>query len=42
MGETVFFGYDRAALDREYDNRGKVANFAEYLIPLPRREQPHP
>jgi arylformamidase len=35
MGETVFFGYDRAALDREYDNRGKVANFAEYLSRYP-------
>jgi hypothetical protein len=31
MGETVFFGYDRAALDREYNNSGKVANAAEYL-----------
>ena len=35
MGETVFFGYDRAALDREYDNRGKVANTAEYLARYP-------
>ncbi len=35
MGETIFFGYDRAALDREYDNRGKVANFAEYLSRYP-------
>jgi arylformamidase len=31
MGESVFLGYDRAALDREYNNRGKVANHAEYL-----------
>ena len=31
MGETVFFGYDRAALDREYDNSGKVANAAEHI-----------
>ena len=35
MGETVFFGYDREALDREYDNRGKVANYAEYLARYP-------
>jgi arylformamidase len=35
MGETVFFGYDRAALDREYDNRGKVANYAEYIACYP-------
>jgi arylformamidase len=35
MGETVFFGYDRAALDREYDNRGKVASYAEYLARYP-------
>jgi arylformamidase len=31
MGETVFLGYDQAALDREYNNSGKVANSAEYL-----------
>jgi arylformamidase len=31
MGETVFFGYDQAALDREYNNSGKVANAAELL-----------
>jgi arylformamidase len=35
MGETVFFGYDRAALDREYDNRGKVPNYSEYLARYP-------
>lgn len=35
MGETVFLGYDRAALDREYDNRGKVARHAEYLAAYP-------
>ncbi len=31
MGEPIFRGYDRAALDREYDNRKKVANAAEVL-----------
>jgi len=35
MGETVFFGYDKAALDREYDNRGKVPNYSEYLARYP-------
>ena len=35
MGETVFLGYDRAALDREYNNSGKVANAAEYLVRYP-------
>jgi arylformamidase len=35
MGETVFLGYDQAALDREYDNRGKVVNYAEYLARYP-------
>jgi arylformamidase len=35
MGETVFLGYDRAGLDREYDNRGKVANYAEHLSRYP-------
>jgi arylformamidase len=35
MGETVFFGYDQAALDREYNNSGKVANAAEYLARFP-------
>jgi arylformamidase len=31
MGETIFLGYDREALDREYDNRGKVPGYQEYL-----------
>jgi arylformamidase len=35
MGETVFFGYDQAALDREYDNSGKVPGAAEYLARYP-------
>jgi arylformamidase len=36
MGETVFFGYDRAALDREYNNSGKVADAAKYFARYPR------
>ena len=35
MGETVFLGYDRAALDREYNNSGKVPNAAQYLARYP-------
>jgi len=35
MGETIFLGYDQAALDREYNNRAKVANAAEYLARYP-------
>jgi arylformamidase len=35
MGETIFFGYDQAALDREYNNSGKVANVADYLAWYP-------
>ena len=31
MGQPVFRGYDREALDREYDNRQKVKNAAEVL-----------
>jgi arylformamidase len=31
MGEPIFLGYDRAGLDREYDNRAKVPGFARYL-----------
>jgi arylformamidase len=31
MGETIFLGYDREALDREYDNRRKVPAHPEYL-----------
>src|SRR5215471_18885195 len=31
MSQPVFRTYDRAALDREYDNRKKVANAAEVL-----------
>jgi arylformamidase len=35
MAETIFFGYDQAALDREYNNSGKVANAGEYLARYP-------
>ena len=35
MGETVFFGYDQAALDREYNNSGKVPNATELLAWYP-------
>jgi arylformamidase len=31
MGATVYLGYDREGLDREYNNRGKVPRHAEYL-----------
>jgi len=31
MGQTILRGYDREALDREYDNRGKVPEFADYF-----------
>ena len=31
MEHPVFLGYDRAALDREYDVRGRVADHGEYL-----------
>jgi arylformamidase len=31
MGDPVFLHYDRAALDREYDNRAKVASSADVL-----------
>ena len=35
MGETIFFGYDQAALDREYNNSGKVPNAAELIARYP-------
>ena len=35
MGETVFFGYDQATLDREYNNSGKVPNATELLAWYP-------
>jgi arylformamidase len=35
MGETVFLGYDQAALDREYNNGAKIPNAAEYLARYP-------
>ncbi len=31
MAQPVFRDYDRAALDREYDNRAKVPDFAQHL-----------
>lgn len=36
MGAPIFRGYDREALDREYDNRGKVTDSADYLAWYPR------
>jgi arylformamidase len=39
MSSTVFLGYDRAALDREYDNRAKVPHFAEYLARWQRQSE---
>ena len=36
MGTTVFREYDQAALDREYDNRAKVADSADYIARYPR------
>ena len=35
MGETVFLGYDQAALDREYNNSGKIPNAAEIIAWYP-------
>ena len=35
MGETIFLGYDQAALDREYNNSGKIPNAADYLARYP-------
>src|SRR6185436_335151 len=35
MGDTIFFGYDQAALDREYNNSGKIPNAADYLARYP-------
>jgi arylformamidase len=37
MASTIFRGYDRQALDREYDNRRKVAGSAEHLAWYPRQ-----
>jgi arylformamidase len=31
VGDPIFLGYDRDALDREYDNRRKVARAAEHI-----------
>jgi arylformamidase len=39
MGQPVFRGYDRAALDREYDNRSKVADAAEWLARCTRESE---
>src|SRR5262245_30534880 len=39
MSEAIFRGYDRQALDREYNNRGKVASFADYLARYPRESE---
>src|SRR5437773_4558714 len=39
MGQTVFRHYDQEALDREYNNRLKVPEFAEYLDRWPRTSE---
>ncbi len=39
MASPIFLGYDRAALDREYNNRGKVADFADYLARYTRESE---
>jgi arylformamidase len=39
MAEHIFRGYDQEALDREYDNRRKVANSAEWLARYPRESE---
>jgi arylformamidase len=39
MSSPIFLGYDRAALDREYNNRGKVADFADYLARYTRESE---
>ncbi|MGH7264704.1 MAG: alpha/beta hydrolase [Candidatus Rokuibacteriota bacterium] len=39
MTTKVFRDYDQAALDREYDNRAKVADFADYLARYPRESE---
>lgn len=31
MSNAIFLDYDRPALDRQYDNRGSVPDFADYL-----------
>jgi arylformamidase len=39
MTTKVFRDYDQAALDREYDNRAKVPDFADYLARYPRESE---
>ncbi len=39
MSEVVFRGYDRVGLDKEYNNRGKVPDFADYLARYPRESE---
>ena len=39
MTQAIFRGYDRPGLDREYNNRAKVANFADYLARYARESE---
>ena len=39
MATPIFLGYDRAALDPEYNNRGKVKNALRLYLPLSGRER---
>ncbi len=39
MAQPVFRDYDRAALDREYDNRAKVRGFAQHLERFAKRSK---
>jgi arylformamidase len=39
MTQAIFRGYDRPGLDREYNNRAKVASFADYLARYARESE---
>jgi arylformamidase len=39
QSQAIFRGYDRQGLDREYNNRGKVAGFADYLARYARESE---
>jgi arylformamidase len=39
VSAPIFLGYDRAGLDREYNNRAKVADFADHLARYARESE---
>ena len=41
-GEAIYRGYDRAALDAQYNNRARIPEYVDYFRPLAGLEREDP